>query len=75
MNNNIKSVNLPYNYAQVLETGECVGCVTSSYIIDHPLYIEVPDANDAYVGSWYNRADGHWYADSAFSEPLPELDW
>lgn len=69
------SINLQFDYAQVLESGECVGCFTSSYEINHPLYILVPNMTSDYVGSWYNRADGHWYADSQFSIPLPELDW
>lgn len=67
--------NLQYNYAQVLESGECVGCLTMSYEVNHPLYIEVPTADGDYVGSWYNREDGHWYADSEFTVAKPELDW
>ena len=61
-------INLQYSYAQVLETGECVGCITSSTVVDHPLYIEVPNAESYYVGKWYNRETGLWYYDSQFTE-------
>lgn len=81
MNNiNVQSNNseyrLPYNYAKIrLDSGLCVGCKTYSSEIIHDTYIPVPHASDDYVGKYYNQQDGHWYADSAFSVPLPELDW
>lgn len=61
------SINLQYDYAQVLESGECVGVITSSYEVNHPLYVLIPDNNNDYIGHWYNRADGLWYTSSDFS--------
>ena len=67
---------LQYTYAKInLETGECRGCMTCSYEINNPAYILVPLVDGDYVGKYYNQQDGHWYADAAFSVPLPELDW
>lgn len=60
------SVNLQYDYAQVLESGECVGVITSSYVVDHPLYVLIPDNNNDYIGKWYNRADEKWYYEQEF---------
>lgn len=59
---------LQYCYAQVLESGECVGCGTSSYEINHPLYILVSINDNSYVGKWYNREDSTWYLDSGFTQ-------
>ena len=73
--NNIEP-RLLYNYAKInLSTGECVGCKTYSYEINNAAYIPVPTISNGYVGKYYNQQDGHWYADAAFSVPLPELDW
>ena len=60
------SINLQYDYAQVLESGECVGVITSSDVIDHPWYILIPDNNNDYIGKWYNRSDEKWYYESEF---------
>lgn len=59
---------LQYNYAQVLESGECVGCGTYSYEIDHYLYIAVAVNDNVYIGKWYNRADSTWYLNPEFTE-------
>ena len=73
-NENNKGVNLQYNYAQVLESGECVGCITSTYEVNHFMYIEVSDADDIYVGKWYNRENGKWYYNNDFTEEVIELN-
>lgn len=52
---------LQYNYAAITETGECTGCVTTSYEVNHPQWIEVPVANSDYVGKFYNFDDGLFY--------------
>ena len=62
------SVNLQYNYASInVTTGLCDGCVTTSYEINDPSWIAVPDATSDYVGKYYNAADGLWYLDASFS--------
>lgn len=55
------SVMLQYNYAQILNTGECVGCFTSSDMINHPNYIQVPVHTNNYIGKYYNFDDGLFY--------------
>ncbi len=63
------SQNLQYNYAHIIpETGECDSCMTTSYEINHPEWIALPDADSAYVGKFYNTADGMWYHDAAFTQ-------
>lgn len=57
---------LQYNYAKIdLETGRCKSCGTSSYEINHPAYILVPEASDDYLDKYYNN--GLWYEDSGFT--------
>lgn len=59
---------LQYNYAQLLvDTGECVGMITTSYEIDHPAYVLVPTMDNAYIGKYYH--DGNWYEDAEFTIP------
>ena len=61
------SVNLQYNYAQInIETGECVGCFTTSYVINHPNYVEIPTADSNYIGKYYNQSNGLWYYELEF---------
>lgn len=68
------SVNLQYCFAKInLTTGKCTGCMTTSDYIDNPAYIEVPELRD-YVGNYYNRNDGLWYADADFTVLVPELN-
>lgn len=59
---------LQYNYAGIiLETGECVSCMTYSYEINDPAFIPVPKAYNDYIGKYYH--DGSWYADAEFTIP------
>lgn len=63
------SMNLQYNYASInVETGECTGCMTFSYEVNHPVWIAVPVATDDYIGKYYNVADGLWYLDAEFTQ-------
>lgn len=64
------SVLLQYNYARIiLATGECNGCLTFSYEIDHQAFIEVPVASNDYVGKYYNlNGDQMWYWDAEFTQ-------
>lgn len=67
-NNNIQP-RLLYNYAKIrLDSGLCVGCKTYSYEIINDAYIPVPDARNEYIDKYYNRADGLWYYDAAFTQ-------
>ena len=62
------SLNLQYNYAHIdPATGRCTACMTFSYAIDHPEWVEVDVANDAYIGKYY--FDGAWYADAEGTIP------
>lgn len=59
------SMTLEYNYAVIdTTTGLCGGCITSSYKVDHPAYIEVPVHTNDYMGKYYK--EGFWYEDSEF---------
>ena len=60
------SMTLEYNYAVIdVSTGRCGGCITSSYAVNHPSYIEVPVHSDDYYGKYYK--EGLWYEDSEFT--------
>lgn len=74
-NGNQESRKLQYNYAQIdPETKQCFDVFTCTDEIPIPEeYILIPRADIIYRNKYYN--DGHWYADAAFTEPLPELDW
>lgn len=59
---------LQYNYALIdVETGECVGCITSSYSVDSPAYVLVPRASNDYIGHYY--LNGSWYEDAEGTIP------
>lgn len=64
------SQNLQYNYAILdLSTYQCAGCVTSSYVVNHISYIEVPYATDDYCEKYYNmNGDQMWYWDAEFTQ-------
>ena len=68
------SINLQYNYAAIDETGFCYGCMTTSYEINDPLYILVPDARDEYVDKYYNASTDLWYEDAAFTIEATEVN-
>ena len=64
------SINLQYNYAKVnLETGLCTGCMTMSYVINNPAFIEVPYSTNDYIDKYYNiNGDQMWYWDAEFTQ-------
>ena len=58
-------INLAYNYAKIrINSGMCVSCMTYSYEIINDAYIPVPDAQDDYIGTYYNRDTDLWYEDA-----------
>ena len=61
---------LQYNYVSInLESGEVTGCVTVTYVVDHPQWIEVPVATSDYVGKYYNVNGDHlFYWDTEFTD-------
>lgn len=62
------SQNLQYNYAHIdPATNKCITCITTSYVINHPEWVEVPVVRDDYVGKYY--LNGEWYEDAAGTIP------
>lgn len=66
-----------YNYAVIdLTTGECFHVMTRTDELDleaNPQIIEIPTYYEDYIGNYYNKADGKWYTDAAFTtEFIPE---
>lgn len=66
-----------YTYAEIdLETGMCIGVVTRTREVDtvaNPDYIPIPTYNEEYIMKYYNRENGKWYVDAAFTtEWIPE---
>ena len=60
---------LQYNYVSInLETGEVTGCVTVTYEVNHPMWIEVPVATDDYMGKFYNSENQMFYWDAEFTQ-------
>ena len=64
------SMTLEYNYAIIdTITGQCGGCLTQTYALNHPAYVAVPEATDDYVDKYYNiNGDQMWYWDAEFSQ-------
>ena len=64
------SMTLQYNYVGIdLDTGFCHSCLTTSYIIDNPAWIEVPVATDDYTEKYYNlNGDKRFYWDAEFTQ-------
>lgn len=53
---------LQYSYAQInTSTGECISCMTCSYVINNPAWILIPYYHDDYIGKYYNAENGLWY--------------
>ena len=56
------AVNLAYNYAEIeLDTGMCVGVVTTSAEQTSPAMIPIPAYDEEYLFKFY--IDGAWYED------------
>ena len=49
---------------------------TTDYVdtIEYPEYIPIPEYNRAYLLKYYNRTNGKWYVDSAFTIEATELN-
>ena len=64
------SINLQYNYAVInTSTGMCGASYTSTSYINHPSYIQIPEADPDYVGKYYNlNGDQMWYWDAEFTQ-------
>ena len=66
-----------YTYA-IIDPADnmCVEIRTQTYEIDttaHPEYISIPTYNEEYIMKYYNRENGKWYVDAAFTtEWIPE---
>lgn len=59
---------LYYKYAEIdLETGECLGIMTTTREIDNPAMIAIPVEDDEYIGKYY--INGAWYVDAAGTIP------
>lgn len=59
---------LAYNYAEIdLETGECIGVLTSTRLHTREEYIRIERYNEEYFGKYYR--DGAWYEDAEFTIP------
>ena len=58
-----------YNYAVIDETGMCTDVYSTSHGYDElPAdHVEVPECDGNYLFKYYNRADGKWYEDAAFT--------
>lgn len=60
--------NLAYDYAEIeLDTGLCVGVMTSSAEINDPHLIPIPVYDDEYVDKYY--INGDWYEDAEGTIP------
>ena len=59
--------NFAYAYAVIEANGWCLRVCTMSVPATEENYIEIPEYNEDYIFKYYNRADGKWYTDSAFT--------
>ena len=61
---------LTYYYAIIDTTdGMCVGVETSITPHNHEQYVEIEGYNEDYLMKYYNRTNGQWYEDAAFTIP------
>lgn len=65
-----------YNYAHIDEDNMCDEVVTRTKEIDtvaNPDWIVIPTYNEEYIMKYYNRENGKWYVDAAFTtEWIPD---
>lgn len=65
MNENAR---LAYSYAEIdLETGECIGVITSTQLHTGVEYIRIERYNEDYFGKFY--INGEWYEDAEGTIP------
>lgn len=59
---------LYYKYAEIdIETGECLGVRTQTYVVNNPALIPIPVEDYDYIGKFY--INGNWYEDAAGTIP------
>lgn len=57
-----------YNYAIIdLETGLCMETRSTSSERTEEEFIPIPEYNTDYIFKYYNRENGKWYEDAAFT--------
>ena len=61
------AVNYAYNYAEIDETGMCIGVYTGTTPSDNPNFIEIPVNDSEYLLKYY--INGNWYEDAAGTIP------
>lgn len=67
-NSNMIEPRLYYKYAEIdIETGECLGVMTSTREINNPALIVIPVEDDEYIGKYY--INGSWYEDAEGTIP------
>ena len=62
------ATNFAYAYAVIESDGLCMEVCTMSNPATNPNYIAIDEYNEDYIFKYYNRADGKWYTDSAFTD-------
>lgn len=60
---------LTYYYAVVESDGFCGGVMTSITKYNDDTHVEINGLNYDYLGKFYNRTNGQWYEDAAFTIP------
>ena len=61
---------LAYYYAQIDPAdGMCLGVLTSNSPMTGDTYVQIDSLNEDYMLKFYNRANGQWYEDAAFTIP------
>lgn len=69
------SMNLQYNYAHIdPTTNMCTACMTFSYPINHPEWIEVPVSSNDYINKYYNSTTDLWYEDASMTIEATEIN-
>ena len=56
-----------YHYAIIEADGLCLEVRDTTVESSLENYIAIPEYNEDYIFKYYNRADGKWYTDSAFT--------
>ena len=62
------AMNYAYNYAEIeLDTGLCVGVMSTSSPRNHPALIEIPVNDENYIDKYY--INGAWFEDAEGTIP------
>ena len=63
------ALNYAYAWAEIdPATGMCIGVITTSYVVDNPVFISIPEYNEDYAFKYY--INGVWYEDAAGTIPF-----